>query len=275
MYARTLVDPAMMLPNAVIYGWVDKNLPSGQPGSAHIVKVTAYSPGRCGSAGNVVPDCISNVIVPGANPHQIDQLLPWVQTSSTAFHHKFTLTDRDEHVYVKVQRWDQDHANALTFPNNLPLWQFAFHNPKASPVAPSALPSACFFSSLGGPLMGYGLTSGIQQALGNSFIVANVLPADLTAMGNAFMLNDEGTGPNAGSVDPNGKNPTYLTCLQQADALLNSGISSTACAAYVASDSPGTSLNNGSQRSDRNYKIYFLPCPTPLPPDDLTGHSPG
>ena len=105
------------LPNAVIYGWVDNKLPNGKGGYAHIVKATAYSPGRQG--------------VGQANATFVAPLLPWINTWETWALRKFALANRDGYVYVSIKRWDEDHANTLTFPNNHTLWQFLFHSPGA------------------------------------------------------------------------------------------------------------------------------------------------
>jgi hypothetical protein len=109
------------LPNAVIYGWADNPYPNGHKGYAHVVKVTAFSPGRAGSA----------VLTPGNGI--VWSLLPWIQSWSTFWTQYYTLVDRDGYVYVNVKRWDEDHEYngpgqpAITFPNNHTLWQFLFH----------------------------------------------------------------------------------------------------------------------------------------------------
>jgi hypothetical protein len=322
MWAMDNKQQATSLPNSVIYGWTDKNLSNGQPGYAHIVKVTAFSPGRCGSPDNGTGGICGN---PAPTSINIDPKLPWVKTTltcpwwqnllnvaSTAIcigpcvpgpicYRNYELRDRDGYVYVKTQRWDQSHG-ALTFPNKLPLWQMSFHNPTSSRAdTTGGLPSKCIglhsTSTNGISNMGFGLTPGTVTALQSLNIIPTIWPPDATALGNAFMLNDEGVGPNAGSVDPNAKkNTNYQDCLVAANQLLASGIESHACASYVATDTPGVrvsaqappsyinaalawvaSLPTGNPTlgnttdGTANYKIFFEPCPSSTMPEDLTG----
>jgi hypothetical protein len=267
MWAYGHNQPSASFPNAVIYGWTDKNLPNGQPGYAHIVKVTAYSPGRCGSDFNGTGG------VCGGAPPYINTMLPLARTAQVWLSRRYELRARDGYVYIKVVRWDQDHSN-LTFPNNLPLWQLAFHNPNAGSVAANlqGLPPACIgliskSTGNGASNMGFGLTQQTFTALQSSNIVPALYLPDVPALGSAFMLNDNGTGV----LDGNGPSAGYKSCLLAVNTLLDNGISSQACAAYVASDIPGVTKSGDN---DQNYKIYFESCPKALP-DDLTADQGG
>jgi hypothetical protein len=299
------------LPNAVIYGWIDKTpIVSGgcqsggiKAGCAHVVKVTAYAPGRCGNQANGTGGVCGTAMDQKASPTSpyIDSTLPWIKTSLkcsavwsllTGYpicFRIYDLRDRDEHVYIKVQRWDQDHTNnALTFPNQLPLWTMSFQNPKTATAFSGGLPSG-WNSCMGLPALsgsstaggtGFGLTQQMFTALQNYSQLtsatsqpSSVLPKDATALGQSFMLNDEGVGSNAGAVDtyaaPSSPyNGQYKACLQTVNSLLSTGLESHACAAYVATDRPGASTSN--QTGENNYKLFFEQCPS-TPPDDLTG----
>ena len=156
----------------------------------------------------------------------------------------YDLRDRDEYVYIKVQRWDQDHTNnALTFPNQLPLWTLSFQNPKTATASAGGLPSgwnncmglpALSGSSTGGGT-GFGLTQQMFTALQNYSQLTNatsqpssVLPKDATSLGQSFMLNDEGVGYNAGAVDAYAAPSSpysgqYKACLQTVNGLLATG----------------------------------------------------
>jgi hypothetical protein len=240
----------ILLPNSVIYGWVDNNLPNGLPGYAHIVKVTAYAPGH--------------------DPNQVlaRALLPWLKTKVGLVHRTFTLTDRDGYVYVSVRRWDQDHPNPLFFPNGRPLWQFLFHNPKGGVVATGS----DFFSCIGEGGFGFGLTH--QTVIGLQNPNVGISSADQTSLSQAFMLNDEGNG----AVDPNATG-SYSACLSQVNALLINAPESHACAEYVASiNATGPSCANGSPAGcvgpENDYSLKFVDCnsvPGYRPPDDLMG----
>jgi len=261
LYADTLGQPTANLPNAIIYGWVDKTLPngktiSGRPlgagGYAHLVKVTAYSPGRSAGVGN------------------IQSQLPWINTWTTFIARKFALAARDGYVYVDVKRWDEDHANSLTFPNNRPLWQFTFHNPNPAVLANSTvavgttqgLPSACRGLSAGSISgIGYGFVNQTLAGLGSNGLANSSL--DQTALQNAFMLNDRGDG----TLDLNA-NGTYQMCLTQVNQLLDTGVESHACAEYVASHN----ASGPSKNCDQDYSLKFVDCNTidgNNPPTDL------
>lgn len=277
MWARKNPSPTVLLPNSVIYGWVDKNLPNGNKGYAHIVKVTAYSMGRD-------KDSLGNSYI-------ADSLLPWIKTSTSGFlgmTRHFTLTDRDGYVYVSVKRWDQDYANALTFPNQRPLWQFMYHNPDAvllsSKDSTGSLPPECLaLGALPGSDAPYGTGFGITPAVYNALMNfskmkssttggKDILKDDATALGNAFMLTDAGTGKLDYLAGQAKYNCTYNKCLDKVNALVASGIESHACAEYVATDNPNEAV---SQNEDQNYKIIFVDCSKAkggtVPPDDLLG----
>ena len=242
-------QPIATLPNSVIYGWIDKKLPNGQTGYAHIVKVTAYAAGRNGS---------------GSAANSIAQaLLPWIKTTVHLFTRDFELRSRDGYVYVSVKRWDEDHSNSLLFPNGRPLWQFMFHNPTANPSSAQA--------QIGGGSIGpcAGLNSGIGFGLEPQTVAglqsAGILPIDQTSLSQAFMLNDEGTGSTEGQVDPSAKTDdgNYLACLKQANALLANAPESHACVEYVASSpsSDANSVTSGvSQHGDADYALKFVDC---------------
>jgi len=236
IYARSQPQPVTTLPNAVIYGWVDNPLSNGQPGYAHIVKVTAYSPGRAGSASFVWPQ------------------LPWIRTHSSVLKRYYTLTDRDGFVYVSVKRWDEDHSNATVFPNGHPLWQFMFHNPQARSV--SATRQTLLQACKGPDGLGFGLENqtltGLQAAV--------ISGADQASLSNAFMLNDEGDG----KIDPNATG-TYSTCLSLANTLLQTAPESHACVQYIASNNASKPSGTG----DHDYSLKFVTCPS-IPQDDLT-----
>jgi hypothetical protein len=228
------------LPNAVIYGWVDKTLPNGQnlPGSlpqaggyAHIVKVTAFAPGRGGSAPFIQPK------------------LAWIHSSSSLFTQTYTLTNRDGNVYVSVQRWDQPHTIApVTFPNGHLLWQFMIGNSASAGANPLA---GCRASNG----FGYGLTD--QTVAGLNFN-NQISVVDQGLLANAFMLNDNGDG----TVDPAGKtDPNYSSCQSQAEILLASGVESHSCARYVASSgSDAFGANGFSKNDDQDYTLEFVDC---------------
>jgi hypothetical protein len=245
-----------ILPNSVIYGWVDNTYPNGQAGYAHIVKVTAYAAGRNGDSSNGTSSFSQSV-------------LPWIKTSVGIFTRTYTLKNRTGGVYVSVRRWDQDHANPILFPNGHQVWQFLFHNPVgASITTGQGLPSACV-----GP-GGFGF--GLEPLTVSGLALAGVTSTDQTALANAFMLNDEGTGPNAGKVDPSVKTDSsnYLSCLSQANELLATAPESHTCAEYIAS-SNATHVSDSSNTNDPDYSIIFVDCNTVdggnPPPDDLTG----
>ncbi len=240
IYANSQPSPTSLLPNSVIYGWVDNPRPNGQQGYAHIVKVTAYSPGRGGSFAASV--------------------LPWIKTSSSLLTRSYTLTDRDGPVYVSVKRWDEDHSRSVLFPNGHLLWQFLFHNPQTSSGSTSGqgLMQACNGLTLsGGGHIGFGLEPQTVAGLG----YVGISPQDQTALANAFMLNDRGDG----SVDLIAKanNGAYLSCLTAANGLLDFAPESHACAQYIASRNASGASGNG----DSDYSLKFFSCPRQ--PEDL------
>ena len=271
--------PTSTLPNAVIYGWTD-DPPSGgsggctdlkgrRVGCSHLVKVTAYAAGRSGNTGVTQQMSFAQ------------SSLPWVKTStsgdwlvSTRY---YTLTQRDGYVYVSVKRWDEDHS-AVLFPNTHQLWQFVFHNTNGQTTKGAGLLGACaglaVADASGGPSIpvGYGLEQQTVVALGSGGL--GYVPHDKTALGNAFMLNDEGDGV----IDKYANSTGYNTCLQNANTLLNSGLESHACVEYIAASpaSNKASVKNGiSQNGDMDYSLKFVDCSTvkngAFPPDDLTG----
>jgi len=240
--ANGQTPPTQSLPNAVIYGWVDNTYPNGQPGYAHIVKVTAYSPGRCGGI------CSSTFI---------DSILPWIKTTTSGFldlTRSYTLTDRDDYVYVSVKRWDEDHGS-IFFPNGHPLWQNLMHNPSGGSSA-TTTGQGLLASCIGPGGFGFGLEPQTVAGL----IYTGISPADQTAMSNAFMLNDEGDG----KVDPSGVLPAYGACMTAANALLTNAPESHACVEYIASRNALGPSGDG----DADYSMKFVTCPS-IPPEDL------
>ncbi len=270
IYARANPPPSTVLPNSVIYGWVDDTLANGQTlsngkGYAHIVKVTAYSPARNGN-----PPGITTI-------SGFHALLPWVKTHHSTFSRSYTLYDRDGYVYVSIKRWDQDHVNPVNFPNGHSVWQFFFHNPTTGAAENgNALPASCM--GLDSGKIGFGLESATIDGLTSSEkSPVQISKPDLTALGNAFMLNDNGNG----QVDPSAKSDStdYGNCLKAVDALLASGTESHACAEYIAA-SPASNAksieSNYSQNGDADYSLKFVDCRsvpgmTNPPPEDMKG----
>lgn len=233
------------LPNSVIYGWVDAT-PGGsggcwdathtkRSGCAHIVKVTAYSPGRYGSSS-----------LPRPQPASKGSGLPWIQTKTTGSFlgiptsRSFTLMNRDGYVWVGVRRWDEDHSPIL-FPNGHTLWQSLFHNPIGGKTETGykALPTDCIKLPLGSADIGFGLQDNTVTGLE----IAHITSTDADSLGNAFMLNDK-------SLDPNETG----TCANAANALLANALESHACAAYVASLDASKLSGNG----DQDYSVRFV-----------------
>jgi hypothetical protein len=276
--SRSAPSIAQTFPNAVIYGWVDKTLPNGKTlpasqggaGYAHIVKITAFAPGRNGSSATT-----------GTNDNAwfIQSKLPWIQTSSDWDSRTFELVQRDGYVYVSVKRWDQDHSTALGFPNNHKLWQFSFSSPNSVAGAGSGFPGACN-GSMSPNQVAFGLMPATAAALKS--YPQGFLSGDATAIQNAFMLNDEGDG----AVDPGANNSDYKNCLSAANTLLENGVESHACVQYIASrpgQNPdgtatcggGNSVQSGvSGDNDCDYSLKFVDCNSILQgkpaPDDLT-----
>jgi hypothetical protein len=243
LIAASQTQPTATLPNSVIYGWVDNTYPNGQKGYAHIVKVTAYSPGRNGNG-----------------TFGLSQL-PYIKTTSHIFTRDYTLDNRDGPVYVSVKRWDEDHSNSTIFPNGRPLWQFMFHNPQGGvSTAGTGLPTVC--KGLNSGTIGFGLEPGTVHGLTSA--QAQISPTDLTALGNAFMLNDKGDG--SAQVDPSATSgSSYDACLAAANQLLANAPESHACVQYVASSpsSDSSSVQSGtSQFGDRDYSLKFYACPS-------------
>ncbi len=267
MYAATLGSSVAAFPNSVIYGWKDNilangqslsgNPPLGAQGYAHLIRVTAYAPGRAG--------------VPGAA--NIQSQLPWVQTTTGTDYsygipdptRTFTLTQRDGYVYVSIQRWDQEHASPVTFPNQHTLWQMMFHNPTANLNPKGGLPSVvqlfrdCSNGSNGLSGYGFGLETQTRQGL----TAAGISPTDQHAISNAFMINDI---PN-GKLDPLSSSANYSNCIDDANALLNTGVESHACAEYVASiNATGPSCAGGAPSGcvgdEQDYSLKFVDCNT-------------
>ena len=264
------------LPNAVIYGWADNPYPNGHKGYAHVVKVTAYSPGRSGSA----------TLTPGGG--LVWSMLPWIQSWSTFFTQYYTLEDRDGYVYVNVKRWDQDHEYngpgqpAITFPNNHTLWQFLFHTPGQNngtstgngPVEFCTNPQQTITSGTASANPGYGLlqetVAGFNYAMSNSGYASYSDTKTGTALANAYMLNDRGLGKTDQSVllSPS----QYKKCLEQSDIAVNYGVQSTACAQYIAN----TIATAPSGTTDHDYSLKFVDCNNVpfihgVALDDLTG----
>ena len=280
------------LPNAVIYGWVDKppvssggcTDSSGKiSGCAHIVKATAYSPER------------------GAQPK-----LPWIYSFTSyvmsnidpvvvapiAFKN-YVLTNRDGWVYASVKRWDEDH-NPVTFPNTHPLWQFMMHNPKSPNTSTSTgtgFPPFCQgmgMSTNDHRPVGFGLeqqtVSGLENAKTDTGASGSILQQDQTYLSQAFMLNDNGNGqvdPGAlnGSADqpvPCSLNPNrdYCRCLSWANKQLDQGMESHACAQYIAwrnasapsgasevpKFSPGFPSDPTPDPKENDYSVRFTDC---------------
>jgi len=250
----TCPAPTVPLPNSVIYAWVDNTYANGHPGNAHIVKITAYAAGRNGDSSNGTANSLAQSV------------LPWIKTTVGLFTRTYELRNRDGAVYVNVKRWDQDHANPVLFPNGHQVWQFLFHNPVgAATTTGQGLPAAC----VGPGGFGFGLepltVSGLQMA--------KISSTDQTALANAVMLNDEGTGTNAGKVDPSVKTDpaNYLSCLSQLNKLLDTAPVSYACVKYVASSNAS---HDPSPDGDADYSLKFVDCGSvdggSLPPNDLT-----
>jgi hypothetical protein len=267
-------SPTVSLPNSVIYGWVDA-LPgtsgggctdssNNRVGCAHIVKVTAYAAARNGSSSNGTNNGL------GANAPPLQSVLPWIKTSVGLITRSFTLQNRDGLVYVSVRRWDQDHSSSIFFPNGHPLWQFSFHNPNSSVTTGQGLPSQCF-----APGFGFGLEPTTIAGLND--LNGGISMVDQKSLNSAFMLNDEGTGPNKGKVDPNAAtdNAEYLLCLSLANGLLATAPESHACVEYIASSPSSDSqsvINGSSQDGDADYSLKFVSCNSVKgfpPPDDL------
>ena len=244
-YAYSQPSPVTKLPNSVIYGWVDNTYSNGQPGYAHIVKVTAYSAGRNGT----------NVLT--GLPLPVRSVLPWIQTTTSGFldlSRTYTLTDRDGLVYVSVKRWDEDHSNSILFPNGHPLWQFLFHNPNGGGMTTGhGLINAC--SGLTG--VGLGLDHQTVKGLG----YAGILPQDQAALANAFMLNDNVNG----TVDPDSNTGAYASCLSAANGLLVNAPESHICVEYIASRNASVVP---SDPGATDYSLKFVSCQQQ--PEDLT-----
>ncbi|MDE1921235.1 MAG: hypothetical protein KGI24_07275 [Candidatus Omnitrophica bacterium] len=244
------------LPNWVVYGWRDKPSTTGQPactttdsngnsvpvGCAHLVKVQAYAPGRSQGYG------------------AFQDRLPWIRsyTSDWGFTQNFELTQRDGYVYVEVQRWDQPHGSSIKFPNGRSLWQFMFSNPNAVGNNPNTNQNSDLFSACATTAyapygvatpIGFGLTP--QTAQGLAWENGNFLSTDRTALGQAFMLNDNGDGQLDSVANGNEAN-----CTAAVSALLPLGVESRACARYVASRSCPSSSGTG----DSDYCIQFVDC---------------
>jgi hypothetical protein len=247
-YDHNASSPTSTLPNAVIYGWQD-NLPSGSAGGcmgpngnkvgcAHIVKVTAYSPGRGGTFS--LPK------------------LPWIQTKTTLLTRSYTLVDRDGYVYVSVKRWDEDH-NPINFPNGHTLWQFMFHNSNGVTNTGQSFFQHCSQFPLpgGSTFIGFGLMPETIAGL----VYENISTQDQIALSNAFMLDDNGNG----NLDPSAKNyADYKVCLNDANALLSNGQESHACVQYIASRDASKPSGNGAS----DYSMKFVTCPY-IPAEDL------
>jgi hypothetical protein len=259
IYASSQPSPTANLPNSVIYGWTDKSPSSGsggcmstgadgksiRVGCSHIVKVTAYSPGRKGSA-------------PYSSAPFVYSDLPWIQTSSDCCTRTYKLVDRDGYVYVSIKRWDEDHGNPITFPNNHTLWQFLFHKPGTATTTGGDPTQACnvVYPNNIYPI-GFGLESQTVTGLGQ--LSTNLSSQDKTSLSSAFMLNDEGFGANAGKVDPSaagsGQGP-YSRCLSKANDLLQNAPESHACAMYIAS----SSASGASGDNSFDYSLKFVDC---------------
>ena len=230
--------PTATLPNTVIYGWID-NSSHGQPGKAHIVKVTAYSAGRVGSYGNVFQSAV-----------------PWIKTATRWVfswfslvdqQRSFTLLQRDGPVYVSVKRWDEDHSSATLFPNGHVLWQFMYHNPNprlntgnnSSPIGNGSI-GECTDG-----ITGYGF--GLEPNTTTGARIAGLIPTDKVLLGRAFMINEKPDGQ--ANIDPNsgGVNATrYSDCINEVNALLVNAPESHACAVYVASNNPSKYIKDKS-----------------------------
>jgi hypothetical protein len=268
-------SPTVSLPNSVIYGWVDPlpgtsgggcmNSSGDRVGCAHIVKVTAYAAARNGSSSNGTTNSLVG----------LQAVLPWIKTTVHLFTRDFELRNRDGVVYVSVRRWDQEHSSSIFFPNGHPLWQFSFKKPNTSTTTGQGLPGQCMPipvpNSTGGTTIGFGFEEATVQGLGE---VANISNADQTSLANAFMLNDEGTGPNEGKVDPNAAayNSEYLSCLSDANNLLATAPESHACVDYIASRNASGTPPTASGDDDGDYSLKFVNCNSVTgypPPDDL------
>jgi hypothetical protein len=252
IYAHSQPDPIMVLPNSVIYGWVDDTYSNGHPGYAHLVKVTAYSAGRMGKASLALP-------TPSPQTKANASVLPWIETvtHSTNFiffslptSRSYTLVDRDGWVYMDVKRWDEDHSSNVLFPNGRPLWQQMFHYAPGAQTTGQGLMQVCNGLIVPGKStpIGFGLEPQTVSGLGS----ANMLPKDLTALSNVFMLNDNING----TVDPNSHSGAYAQCLNMANKLLSFGTESHVCAQYIASLDASKASGNG----DKDYSLKFVNC---------------
>ncbi|MDE2221706.1 MAG: hypothetical protein KGK03_01405 [Candidatus Omnitrophica bacterium] len=278
MYARTQKKTTATLPNSVIYGWRDKptlgQSPCGtacsdnslcgsggtgkcQNGSAcqplgceHIVRVTAFSPGRTG--GNGV----------------FQDRLPWIDsyTSDWGFTQNYELTQRDGYVYVGIERWDQPHTSAVAFPNKRSLWQFMFTNPGAAqsnisqdtdPIDACSTTAYSQFGLPAGQKIGLGITQQMAEGLAYYSSKGQLLAPDVDALGGAFMLNDRSNG---GRIDPfavaHGAG-VGGDCTRAVSALLEMGVKSHACARYVADIRCPA---GGSDSGAGDYCIQFVDC---------------
>jgi len=259
LYVKAHPPAKAVLPNSVIYGWQD-NTPTGgsggcynqgaRVGCSHIVKVTSFSPGREGS---------TNFSSPGIQPN-LPKVITFCSDDLCAFGacvclaRTYQLNQQDGYVYVKIQRWDQNHTSPVIFPNQHSLWQFGFNNPTTSAMG-NGLPPSCF-DNVGG--VGFGLGPAVTSTL------SSMLKPDQDSLGDgpydqggAYMLNDNGSG----QVDTQGSSGGYGTCISDSNMLLATGIQSEACAEYIgwrnANQTPST--QNGDS-SEYDYSLKFVDC---------------
>ena len=298
MHARQFPLPEESLPNAIIYGWVDKTLPNGRTlpvtcadksqcsssgkcadgtacgggtGYAHIIKVSAYSPGRAGNQSN------GENYVPF-----LQSLLPWIQTSSGWDTRTYKLVQRDGYVYVTVKRWDQEHSSSVLFPNNHQLWKFSFNSPNprwSSRDNTGGMPYSCS-GYLSPNRVAFGLMSDTAEGLKK----ANITPEDQVAMANAFMLSDRGDGyvdhnnlDGTGNLNKTcyaGNDSQYCNCLHDANQLLQTGVESHACLRYVASPNANLPVSPDNGGESMNYSMKFVDCNQLLNLNYKSGHVP-
>jgi hypothetical protein len=263
-FAGNQSNPVEKLPNSVIYGWFDNKYPNGHQGYGHVVKVSVYSPGREG-IGNTEALFVNNI-------------LPWIKTWQTFFLRIYELSARDGDVYVSVKRWDQDHTGVLQFPNKRTLWQYLFSMNKSNLniQGTSGIPGVCLNTGTGyqvnvpgsvTPSYGFGLLSETIQGLNYTMTpppgvtgVAGPVTEDQKSLSSAFMLNDRGDGQGLVDLSAASNKQEYNDCLTWADAAVDLGIESHACARYIASRDPNRVQSLSSGNGDRDYSVVFVDC---------------
>jgi len=204
-WAASQPSPTTSFPNSVIYGWVDDTPPGGsggctdsngnRAGCAHIVKVTIFSTGR--NVGSLLPNP-----TPPPSSGNSESVLPWIETTTNksgflglSITRKYTLVNRDGWVYVSVIRWDEDHSKSVLFPNGE-----RYGNSSIIILKAIWRRDLAFRKNVKGLWRYYWFWSDTQTIIGLTSsalpITQQMVAIDATALGNAFMLNDNmgGTG---------------------------------------------------------------------------------